>query len=380
MKRMIFAITLISATLSFGQNPKPPTMGWSSWNNFGLNINQEIIEKQADALVSSGLYKAGYHFINIDDGFWGGRDASGHLLIDKSKFPNGLKPVVDYIHSKGLLAGIYSDAGADTCGSIWEGDKNGIGSGLYGHEQQDLDFFFKDLKFDFIKVDWCGGKKLGLDEKTQYTKIIDITKEINPNIVFNICRWEFPGIWAIKLADSWRISEDITPDFNKVLKIIEINSDLGKYESPGHYNDMDMLEVGRGMTNDEDKSHFSMWCMLNSPLMLGNDLRNMSKQTLDILTNKELIALNQDKAFKQATRIFKNGTIQIWEKPLSNGKKAFAILNTGEANKIQFTSDELKLSANVKIRDLWEHQNLGKFGKDRTFTIAKHGIIVLKTE
>jgi hypothetical protein len=361
---------------------KPPIMGWSSWNHFRIHIDEKIIREQADALIISGLYDAGYRFINIDDGYFAGRDAKDNLLVDSVKFPSGMKSLVDYIHAKGLKAGIYSDAGENTCGSIYDSDKNGVGVGLYGHLDQDCNKFFREWGFDFIKVDWCGGEKMNLDEKTEYLKIIRTVKAINPEIVFNICRWKFPGEWAIHEADSWRISGDIRNTFESILHIIDLDADLYRYASAGHYNDMDMLQVGRGMTYDEDKSHFSMWCMLNSPLLAGNDLRNMSEQTIEILTNKEIIALNQDEGFKQAVRIFKENDIEIWKKTLGkNGESsALAILNRGN-HPIEFslTPQNSGLRDNAYLRDLWRHSNIGKLGKSQTFVIPTHGIIVLKT-
>lgn len=356
-------------------------MGWSSWNHFRIHIDEKMIREQADALVSSGMYEAGYRFINIDDGYFGGRDSSGRLFSDAKKFPSGMKSLADYIHSKGLKAGIYTDAGKNTCGSIYDKDPRGVGVGIYGHIEQDCNLFFKEWGYDFLKVDWCGGERQKLDEETEYTKIIEAVKAIDNNIVFNICRWKFPGEWAIKKADSWRISGDIRDNFSSILKIIDLNADLYKYASAGHYNDMDMLQVGRGMSYDEDKTHFSMWCMLNSPLLAGNDLRSMSKQTLEILTNKEVIALNQDKGFVQARRILKEGSIEVWVKPLGiKGKsKAIAIMNRGGKEAV-FTLDPEKagVSSKSKLRDLWLHKDLGKVGKAQTFTIPKHGIVVLK--
>lgn len=310
-------------------------MGWSSWNHFHVNIDEKMIREQADAMITSGMYAAGYRFINIDDGYFGGRDANGILFPNAKKFPSGMKALTEYIHSKRLKAGIYTDAGNNTCGSIYDKDSLGIGVGIYGHLKQDCNLFFNEWKFDFLKADWCGGEKMKLDEETEYSKIIAEVKSIDSNIVFNVCRWKFPGEWAIKKADSWRISGDIRERFASILKIIDLNADLHKYASPGHYNDMDMLQVGRGMSYDEDKTHFSMWCMMNSPLLAGNDLRNMSKQTIEILTNKEVIALNQDPAFIQARRILREDNVEVWMKPLGARKqKVIAVMNRGnnEAN------------------------------------------------
>lgn len=362
---------------------KAPIMGWSSWNNFHVNINDEIIRGQADAMISLGMYKAGYRFINIDDGYFGGRNADGKLYCDSTKFPSGMKILADYIHSKGLKAGIYTDAGKNTCGSIYDDDKNGIGVGIYGHVEQDCELFFNEWGYDFLKVDWCGGQRQKLDEKKEYLKIIDTVKAINPEIVFNICRWQFPGEWAIKRADSWRISGDIREKFSSILHIINLNADLYKYASAGHYNDMDMLQVGRGMTYEEDKTHFSMWCMMNSPLLAGNDLRTMTQETIEILTNKEIIALNQDNGFKQAQRIFKSDSLDIWMKELGKkGKlKAIAIMNLSEnSSKYIINAQTLGITKNDNLRDLWIHKKLGKMGISRTFCIPAHGIVVLKVK
>ena len=381
IKTAISSVLLICSVALPAQNA--PIMGWSSWNHFHINIDEKMIREQADAMISSGMYKAGYRFINIDDGYFGGRNSDGNLLIDTKKFPSGMRALTDYIHTRKLKAGIYSDAGKNTCGSKYDNDPYGIGVGMYGHVERDCNLFFNDWKFDFLKVDWCGGDWMGLDEETEYTKIIHAVKAINTEIVFNICRWQFPGEWAVKLADSWRISGDIRENFSSILRIIDLNADLHQYSSPGHYNDMDMLQVGRGMTYDEDKTHFSMWCMMNSPLLAGNDLRDMTRETIEILTNKEIIALNQDKGFRQATRLLREGDIEIWVKPLGKtGKqKAIAIMNRGEkTGQTALTPEKIGVSSTSKLRDLWLHENIGKLGKSRTLTIPKHGIVVLKAK
>jgi len=363
------------------QEAKAPIMGWSSWNNFRVKIDEKMIREQADAMISSGLYDAGYRFINIDDGFFGGRDAAGKLFVDQQKFPSGMRSLTDYIHSKKLKAGIYTDAGLNTCGSIWDNDQKGIGVGIYSHLDEDCNLFFKEWNFNFLKVDWCGGEKMKLDEQTEYTKIIRAVKAIDKNIVFNVCRWQFPGKWAITEADSWRISGDISASFASILKIIDLNADLYRYASAGHYNDMDMLQVGRGMTYEEDKTHFSMWCMLNSPLLAGNDLRSMSKQTIEILTNKEIIALNQDKGFKQATRILKDGDMELWLKPLATGDKAIAIMNRGtKTTAFNLDAKSLGIKNSSRLRDLWLHADLGTIKNKKTFAVPGHGVVVLKVK
>lgn len=380
-KCKITAITcacLLILTRLCGQDAKAPIMGWSSWNNFRIHISEQLIKDQADALISSGLYDAGYRYINVDDGYFGGRDSNGKLFVDSVKFPNGMGSVADYIHSKGLKAGLYSEGGQNTCGSIWDNDQKGIGVGMYGHETQDAELFFNEWKFDFIKVDWCGGLQMKIDEEAQYTKIVTAVKAANPKAGFNLCRWQFPGVWATKMVDSWRISQDIHNSFKSVLAIIDINRDLYIYSSPGHYNDMDMLQVGRGMTYEEDKTHFSMWCMLNSPLLAGNDLRSMSKETIEILTNKELIALNQDPSYQQAKSLFRDGDVEVWEKKLANSRKtAVAIMNRSEKTvSYKLTPKDIGVKASSKIRDLWAHQDLGALGRNRICEIPAHGVVV----
>jgi len=364
--------------------PQTPIMGWSSWNNFHVNINEEVIKAQADFMVSSGMAAAGYSYVNIDDGFFGGRDKNGDLLVHKERFPNGMKVISDYIHSKGLKAGIYAEAGINTCASHWDKDTIGVGSGLMGHDRKDLKLMLKDWNYDFIKVDWCGGDWMGLDVETRYTQIANVIKEVKPSTVFNICRWEFPGKWAVQIADSWRISGDISNDFNSILHIIDLNADLWKYASPGHVNDMDMLQVGRGMSYEEDKTHFTMWCMLNSPLLAGNDLRNMTKETISILTNKEVIALNQDPLVYQARRLIDHGDLEVWAKPListMSGKVAVALLNRSDKTatiSFDLNTVGINVSKGYSYRDLWAKRDFESSKKDTiTFEVPKHGVVVL---
>lgn len=362
-----------------------PIMGWATWNNYRVNINEEIIKSQADAMITSGLSEVGYSFINIDDGFFGGRDEKGNLLFHKERFPNGMKSLADYIHSKGLKAGIYSDAGINTCASYWDKDTIGVGMGMYGHDEQDLNLFLNQWGYDFIKIDWCGGEWLGLDEQTRYTEIGNKIKSLKPNVIYNVCRWRFPGKWVTQIADSWRISGDIGNDFNSILNIIDKNADLWMYSSAGHYNDMDMLQVGRGMSYEEDKTHFSMWCMMNSPLLLGNDLTNMTKETVEIITNKEIIALNQSSFVYQARKFVDYGELEVWAKPLISsvtGEIAVGLLNRSDKfDTISFdlASVGINSSKGYTVRDLWEKKDYKTSNIDTlAMAIPSHGIIVLQ--
>ena len=393
MKKVVLVLMILffgsyqgfSQNLQMNNRPKTPYLGWSSWNEFRVNIDEKMIREQADFMVSSGMAAAGYTYIGIDDGFQGGRDDYGNLLVDKKKFPSGMKSLADYIHLKGLKAGIYTDVGINTCGSKHDKDTLAVGTGIFGHEQQDLDLMINQWGYDIIKVDWCGAKWMDLNEQTRYTKIGNMMREMNPNVVFNICRWQFPGEWATNFADSWRISGDIEKDFKLILNIIDLNADLWKYASPGHVNDMDMLQVGRGMTYDEDKTHFSMWCMMDSPLLAGNDLRRISKETIEILTNKEVIALNQDPLVYQARRLVKNGDLEVWAKPLiatMSGKVAVALMNRSDKKEtISFKLNTVGID-NLKeysMRDLWARKDF-KPSKDEevSFEVPAHGVVVLK--
>jgi len=367
------------------QSTKTPIMGWASWNNYRVNISEDIITAQADAMVNRGLADAGYSYINIDDGFFGGRDNNGDLLVQPERFPGGMKALAEYIHSKGLKAGIYTDAGANTCATYWDKDTIGVGVGLWGHDEKDLELFLKEWDYDFIKVDWCGGEWLGLDEETRYSEIGEIVYKLKPEAVYNVCRWQFPGKWVTRVADSWRISADIANTFESVMGIIDLNADLWQYAGPGHVNDMDMLQVGRGMSLEEDKTHFAMWCMMCSPLLAGNDLTTISEETLDILTNEELIAINQDPLVYQARRIIDMGDVEVWAKPLKStmsGEVAVALLNRSEET--QVISVNLKdigidSSFNYGYKDIWKKEKFNFLSKPIiSEEVPPHGVAVLR--
>ena len=364
----------------------PPVMGWSSWNTYRIHINEALIKKQADAMVSQGLKEAGYLYVNVDDGFFGWRDENGKLQTHPERFPNGLKCVADYIHSKGLKAGIYSDAGSNTCGSIWDKDPNGVGVGLYGHEKQDADLFFNEWGFDFIKIDYCGaGQSLALEEQKRYTEIRQAIDAVcNRNISLNICRWAFPGTWAKDLARSWRISADITPKWESIKYIIGKNLYLSAYAGGGHYNDMDMLEIDRGMSLEEERTHFGIWCIMSSPLMIGCNMRTIRDESLEIIKNEEIIALNQDPLGMQAKVVAYSGAGIVLAKPLQEKWgtiRAIAMYNPSDSEttmKVAFK--DLCLEGEVAIRDLWKHKDLGIFKNEYETKVPAHGVVMLKAE
>lgn len=390
-RKLLFIVVafMFTTTLS-AQNG--PTMGWSSWNTYGVNINENLIKRQADAMVSKGLKDVGFDHINIDDGYFGGRDKTdGHLLIHKTRFPNGLKPIVEYIHSKGLKAGIYSDAGRNTCGSMFNGDATGKGVGLYEHDQQDADYFFNDCGFDFIKVDFCGGSyyhnedHLVLDEQQRYTAISQAIKNTGrTDVRMNACRWAYPGTWVSDVAFSWRTTGDINNSWGSVKDILAENLYLSAYCHDGHFNDMDMLEVGRSLSVEEDKTHFGMWCIMASPLLIGCDMTNIKSQTLTLLKNKELIALNQDPLCQQAyVAGLTNGChILVKDIETQNGtKRAFALYNPNDdarAATIKFS--QIDLAGTVQLRDVFQKKDLGDFENQYEVTIPAHGTRIYVAE
>lgn len=351
----IFLLSAISADAQTIQPVEPPIMGWSSWNTYRININESLIKRQAEAMVSLGLKDVGYRYINIDDGFFGYRNEKGVLQTHPKRFPNGVKCVADHIHRLGLKAGIYSDAGANTCGSLWDADPNGVGVGLYGHEKQDADLYFNQWGFDFIKIDYCGaGQQLDLNERERYTAISKAIREVCPrDISVNICRWAFPGTWARGLAHSWRISGDISPHWSSVKSIIRKNLYLSAYAGNGHYNDMDMLEIGRGLTQTEEEVHFGMWCLMSSPLLIGCDLTTIPDVSLKLLKNKELIALNQDPLGLQAYVVQHEGEGYVLVKDieqLRGNVRAAALYNPSDSTcDFHVPLELLELGGKVKV-------------------------------
>lgn len=388
---LIFLTTLQPATVQAQgeiQESEGPTMGWSSWNTYGVNINESLIRQQANAMVNKGLRACGYLYINIDDGYFGGRDPeTGHLLVHPTRFPNGLKGVVDYIHSKKLKAGIYSDAGRNTCGSMFNGDAIGKGVGLYGHDQQDADFFFKELDFDFIKVDFCGGSyfhnedHLVLDERQRYTAIAKAIQNTGrTDVRMNACRWAYPGTWINDVAFSWRTTGDIFCSWESVRDIIKENLYLSAYCYNGHYNDMDMLEVGRSLSVEEDKTHFGMWCIMSSPLLIGCDMSNIQDTPLALLKNKELIALNQDSLHLQAYVCQRTSDCYVLVKDIEQRwglKRAFAVFNpSDEKQTVNVDLTAMELGGTVALRDCFKRRKVGSAEGSYEVTVPAHGTAI----
>ena len=352
-----------------------PQMGWSSWNKFQGNINEDIIKSIADAMVASGLKDAGYTYINIDDCWHGKRDADGFIQADPKHFPHGIKALADYVHSRGLKLGIYSDAGSETCAGR---------PGSLGHEYQDA-LQYARWEVDYLKYDWCN--TTNVNAQGAYQLMRDALQTAGRPIFFSMCEWgdNHPWRWAKGIGDSWRIGPDIWCSFDSthvfptyiqcsIIDCINRNDSLRSYAGPGHWNDPDMLEVGNGLSVNQDRAHFTMWCMMASPLILGNDVRNMSDETKAILTNRDLIAIDQDKLGVQGLRFLIREGLEYWFKPLSNGDWAMTIFNPTRQplscslnwQDFNLTDEEVSkrstaFDQNVyKIKNLWTGRMEGK--------------------
>ena len=390
---VLAAASCSQPTVSSETEAHAPTMGWNTYNTFNLDINEQLIIEQAEAMANSGLKDAGYRYINIDDGYFGGRDPeTGRLLIHPTRFPNGLKGLVDHIHSLGLKAGIYSDAGTNTCGNYWGKDSLANNVGLYGHDVQDCEMFFNELGFDFIKVDYCGGTtwqnyySIGIDEEERYRQIRQAMDETGrKDLRLSVCRWNYPGTWVSEVGDSWRMSQDINCSWRSIRNIIDQSLYISAYASKGHYNDMDMLEVGRTLSQEEDMTHFGMWCILSSPLIIGCDMTTMRPETLELLTNPELIALNQDPLGLQAyvAKDCGDGTyVFVKDIETLHGKtRAIALYNsTNEAKNIGIEYSAVELGGLVKARDLFARTDVETAADGISVEVPAHGTRIYRLE
>ena len=375
-----------------GQLAMTPQMGWNSWNKFQGRVSEQLIRETADAMATNGMKAAGYQYVNIDDLWQGERDADGNITADKTRFPSGIKALAGYVHSKGLKLGIYSDAGTKTCGGR---------PGSENHELQDAKTY-ASWDVDYLKYDWCNVQ--GLKAPEAYKKMSDALRATGRPILFSLCEWgnSQPWLWARGVGQSWRTTGDITACFDcvvnhgsysdwGVLSILDKQVPLRQYAGPGHWNDPDMLEVGNGMSVNEDRAHFTMWCMICAPLISGNDLRHMNPQTLAILTDKDIIALNQDKLGIQALKYSANDGVEVWFKPLSKGAWAMCILNRNITPhafsfdwKNEKVSDDLSKrdahfdSTTYSLRDLWTKKDMGTTKNILTAEIPGHDVLVLR--
>jgi alpha-galactosidase len=395
MNRKLFILTFLvwlqlgaepfaQESVSKGLAPTPP-MGWNTWNKFACNVSDELVRGMADTMVKSRMKDAGYQYVVIDDCWQVSRDANANIVVDAQRFPHGMKAVADYVHSLGLKFGIYSDAGSKTCA--------GRPGGL-GHEYQDA-VMYAFWGVDYLKYDWCNTTTQ--DAKASYANIRQALDATGRPIVLSICEWgkAQPWLWGAEVGGNlWRTTGDIQDRWggkekwkdgsccsNGVMAILDEQVGLQSYAGPGHWNDPDMLEVGNGgMTTTEYRSHFSLWAILAAPLIAGNDLRNMSPEIHDILTNKEVIAVDQDPMGREGRRVWKDGDLEVWAKQMQDGSRAVALLNRGSSlQEITVTWEQIGYPGhlNATVRDLWAHKDLGKVTERFSAPVESHGIIMV---
>ena len=359
-----------NSTAQAQQLAQTPPMGWNSWNKFACEVSEQLIREMADAMVSSGLREAGYQYVNIDDCWQVSRDAQGNIVADLTRFPSGIKALADYVHGKGLKLGVYTDAGRLTCQKR---------PGSFDHELQDAKTY-ASWGVDYVKVDWCYSE--GLDPEVQYVKFRDALAQAGRPIVFSICNWgvKAPWRWGPKTGNLWRTTGDISDKYDSMSLIGFSQNGLEKFAGPGHWNDPDMLEVGNGgMDRDEYRTHMALWALLAAPLLAGNDLRSMSAETKEMLTNREVLAVDQDSKGVQGHRIWEEGPLEIWAKPLADQSQAVGLFNRSEAA-LKMTLDFKAIGFNgaAKLRDLWEHKDIATVQGSYTVEVPKHGVVLLK--
>jgi alpha-galactosidase len=357
-----------------------PPMGWNSWNKFACDVSEKLIKGAADALVATGMKDAGYQYIVIDDCWQVSRDAAGKIVIDEKRFPSGMKALADYVHSKGLKFGIYSDAGTKTCQGR---------PGSKGYEEIDARTY-AGWGVDYLKFDWCSSE--GQDTRDYYGRMSRALRNSGRPIVFSICEWGStkPWTWAQGIGHLWRATGDIQDCWDcgrgwggmGVTHIIDIMADLYPYAGPGHWNDPDMLEVGNsGLSLAENRAHFSFWSLFAAPLMAGNDLEGMKPEIHDILTHREVIAVNQDPLGVQGRKVWDDGPHEAWVKSLSDGSKAVILFNRGtEEGVLSVKWEDIGLfpGGSAVVRDLWARKDLGAFTGRFETKVGSHDVAMLK--
>ena len=388
-KAYFWAVPLLLLGFGHGEVPalenglaRTPPMGWNSWNKFGCNVSEQMIRDMADAMVSSGMKDSGYQYVVIDDCWQIARDEQGNIVADAKTFPGGIKALVDYVHSKGLKFGIYSDSGVRTCAGR---------PGSWGYEFQDARQYAA-WGVDYLKYDWCNNG--GQNSTAAYTLMRDALKASGRPIVFSICEWgkTQPWLWAGEIGNLWRTTSDIQDCWEckkdwgglGMIQILDLQTGLESYAGPGRWNDPDMLEVGNGgMSLTEYRAHFSFWCLLSAPLMAGNDLRSMTPEIREILTNKEVISVDQDVLGKQGRKVRDDGDMEVWAKQLADGNRVAILLNrSAKEAEIAVSWPEIGYPAKctAEVRDLWLHKSMGKFKGRYSAKVASHGVVMVKVQ
>lgn len=360
---------------------KTPPMGWNSWNKYGCSgLNEKVVRETADAMAANGMKDAGYQYVVIDDCWQISRDADGNIVADPAKFPSGIKALADYIHSKGLKFGLYTDAGTKTCAGR---------PGTMGHEYQDAKQYAK-WGVDYVKEDWCNTLP-GQNSESSYTLFRNALAASGRPIVFSICEWGStkPWLWAGPVGNLWRATPDIQDCWdchkrwggNGVVEILDLMNGIESYSGPGHWNDPDMLEVGNGgMTTEEYQAHFSMWALFSAPLMAGTDISNMSKDTRDILLKRDVIAIDQDPLGQQGRRVRKDGDLEVWSKQLADGGRAVVLLNRGATPSTitaEWTDIGYPASLSATVRDLWSGKEASEQRGNYSAQVPSHGVVMV---
>ena len=357
-----------------------PPMGWNTWNHFACNIDETLIRQSADAMVSTGMRDAGYQFLVIDDCWHGERDAHGDIQPDSKRFPSGIKALADYVHSKGLKFGIYSDAGRLTCGGR---------PGSRGYEYQDAAQYAR-WGVDYLKYDWCNTDTQNAE--ASYKTMREALNQTGRSITFSMCEWGTakPWLWAKGVGNLWRTTGDIDDKWEGkfdyklgMMTIVDLNEPLYPFAGPGHWNDPDMLEVGNGgLTTEEYRTHFSLWSMMAAPLMAGDDLTHMSVDTRSILLNREVIAVDQDTLGQAGRRLHKEGDLEVWTRTLADGNRAVLLFNRGKGTAdigIKWSDLGYPDAMHAQVRDLWQGKDLGDFKQGYTaHSIPTHSVMLLR--
>jgi alpha-galactosidase len=373
---LLVVLIFMSANLMGAAQDTPlartPPMGWNSWNHFACEVSDRVVRAQADAMVRSGMKAAGYTYVLIDDCWEGQRDAEGYIHPN-AKFPN-MKALADYVHARGLKIGIYSSPGPKTCGGY---------EGSYGHEERDAQTYAA-WGIDYLKYDLCSYDGMG-DQIVAYGKMGDALKKTGRPIVYALCQYgmERGWRWAASVGGNlWRTDDDIRDNYYTMAQFGFGQNGLEKYAGPGHWNDPDMLEVGNGgMTEDEYRTQMSLWCLLAAPLIAGNDLTRMPPATLAMLTNPDVIAVDQDPLGAQGRRVSQEGDLEVWMKPLADGSKAVGLFNRGwGAMPVTVDFRSIGLGDSAAVRDLWSRTDLATFKQEYTATVPPHGVVMINVK
>lgn len=377
---IVASLLLVALHVASGLNnglAKTPQMGWNSWNHYHCGINDDLIRQTAKAIVTSGLKDAGYIYVNMDDCWAGTRDGQGNIQPDPVAFPNGIKPLADYVHSLGLKFGLYSDSGYKTCA--------GRPGSLY-YETNDANSY-ASWGVDYLKYDNCF--ESGLDPKIRYPIMRDALNATGRSILFSMCEWgvENPATWAPVVGNSWRTTNDIGDNWQSIMSNIDENNKWASYAGPGGWNDPDMLEVGNGgLSTEEYRAHFSLWALSKSPLLIGCDVTNIDTVTLSILTAPEVIAVNQDPLGIQGKKvsIVNNGAQEVWAGPLSDGSVAVVLLNRGNTTATitaNWADIGFPASKAAKVRDLWTREDYaGSYSRSFSAFVASHACVMVKVK